>query len=107
MIKIYIASPYTIGDQQENVDRQRHCANELIDIGFLPIWPLSSHYLHELQPRHYEIWMTIDLNLLRMCDIVLRLDGQSPGADREVFYAQTIGIPVVYSVQELQEFFDD
>lgn len=101
MIKVYIASPYTIGDPQENVDRQRHYANILIDHGFAPFWPLSSHYLHELIERDYETWMELDIEWLLQCDCVLRLPGESSGADREVEIAIDNNIPVYEDILEL------
>jgi hypothetical protein len=43
-----------------------------------------------------------DLNWLAKCDAVLRLPGASSGADREVEYAQKLGIPVFYSIEEIR-----
>jgi hypothetical protein len=38
---------------------------------------------------------------LAVCDCVLRLPGESKGADAEVKFAQEIGKPVYYSIAEL------
>lgn len=101
MKKIYIASPYTIGDVAVNVKRQIDTASELIDKGFAPFWPLSSHFLHMAYPKGYETWMDLDLVWILSCDGLLRLDGESNGADIEVAFANDHDIPVFFSVEEL------
>ena len=35
-IKVYIASPYTLGDVAVNVKNQIDAANELLELGYLP-----------------------------------------------------------------------
>jgi nucleoside 2-deoxyribosyltransferase len=100
-IKVYIASPYTLGDVAVNVKRQIDCANELMDNGFVPFVPLYSHFQHMFHPRPYTDWIEIDLVWVESCDCLLRLDGESKGADGEVEYAIKLGIPVYYSLDEL------
>lgn len=101
MIVVYIASPYTLGDKEQNVVRQIKTANELMNFGFCPVVPLLTHFQDKYYPRTYEEWMWIDVEKVLRCDVVLRLDGVSHGADREVEYAYKNGIPVVHSIQEL------
>jgi hypothetical protein len=45
----------------------------------------------------YEAWMAYDFEWLSTCAAVLRLPGDSPGADREVDAALNAGKPVFYS----------
>ena len=99
MIKVYIASPYTIGDKKHNVKLQIDCANELINLEFAPFAPLLSHYL---PPQPYEKWLELDLEWLKCCDCLLRLEGESAGADKEVDAAISANKPVVYSIDELK-----
>jgi hypothetical protein len=99
--RVYIASPYTLGgDKDANVRVQIDAYHTLRDAGLFPFAPLLSHYLHLVRPRDYEDWMEIDLYWLFACDLLVRLPGDSLGADQEVAYAKTIGIPVVYSLDE-------
>lgn len=105
MKMIYIASPYTIGDQAENVRKQLDAANELMDMGFCPIAPLLSHFQHIMHPRPYEDWLRIDEEKLRCCDAILRLPGESKGADREEALAIKLGIPVFYNINGVGLFF--
>jgi hypothetical protein len=98
---VYISSPYTLGDKDENVAVQIEAAHQLMDNGHIPIAPLLSHYLHLFRPRPYEDWMKVDLALIPKVDIVLRLPGESSGADREVNLAKSLNIPVAYGWVEL------
>jgi hypothetical protein len=101
MIKVYIASPYTKGDVAVNVKKQLDCADELMTFGFAPFAPLYSHFQHMAHPRPYEDWIKIDREWVLVCDCLLRLPGESSGADGEVELAKANKIPVYYSVEEL------
>lgn len=99
--KVYIASPYTLGDVAVNVKTQIDVADQLIGLGFAPFVPLYSHFQHMAHPRPYEIWTELDNVWVLSCDAVLRLPGESKGADAEVTLAQNNNIPVFYSIEEL------
>jgi hypothetical protein len=101
MIVVYIASPYTVGNQAENVRRQIDAADKLMGLGYCPEAPLLSHFQHLVHPRPYVDWMAIDIEKLRRSDVLIRLPGESVGADAEVREAERLGIPVVRSLDEL------
>lgn len=103
-LKVYIASPYTIGDSAVNVKRQIDAFDELLTRGFIPFAPLMSHFQHMVYPRNYEEWMEWDFEWVEACDCLLRLSGESLGADREIEHAKKHGIPVFYSIDQLQSF---
>ena len=98
---IYISSPYTAGDVGANVGLQIEAAHRIMDMGHAPIAPLLTHFLHIHRQRPYEDWMQADLATVRVCDIVLRLPGESKGADREVEQAKFYNIPVAYGWEGL------
>jgi hypothetical protein len=104
MTKVYIASPYTNGDQALNVRISLEAADKLIEHGFAPYAPLLSHFQHMLFPKDYNTWLKLDLEWLRACDIVLRLPGVSKGADIEVEEAKKLGKYVWYSLDKLLEY---
>ena len=101
MIKVYISSPYSEGDPIENVKRQTDMANILIDLGYNPFIPLLSHYIHIENPKPYFTWLRILSDWIPACDALLRLPGNSQGADFEEHLAKICDVPVFYSVEEL------
>lgn len=101
MLKVYISSRYSDGDPEENVKLQINVGNVLIDNGFNPFVPLLTHYMHVSQPRPYNYWLGALIEWLKLCDCVLRLPGESSGADIEETIAKKLNIPVFYSVDEL------
>ena len=98
MRRIYIAGPYTHGDVAVNVRNALDVASRLLDDGFAPYVPHLTHFLHMVHPHSYEEWLALDLAWLTVCDGLVRLDGESPGADREVAEAHRLGIPVFLGV---------
>lgn len=104
--RVYIASPYSAGDAEENVMRQIEVANVLLNAGLCPYVPLLTHFWHARTPRDYEDWMRLDAEWLRCSDVVLRLPGESAGADREAALARELGIPVLPSVGNVLRWFD-
>jgi hypothetical protein len=99
---VYIASPYTNGSQAVNVNRQIEVAHRLMNSGYAPVVPLLDHFLEIAHPRPYEDWLVKNLAILRKCDFVFRLEGASSGADIECEEATNLGIPVVYSMLQLE-----
>jgi hypothetical protein len=99
---VYIASPYTRGDVAENVCRQIEAAHKILDMGHCPFAPLLSHFLHLHRQRPYTDWTNMDLCLITKMDVLLRLPGDSPGADAEVREAERLEIPVCNGWQELE-----
>lgn len=104
MIVVYIASPYTLGNVAVNVKMQIDIADNLVELGYCPIAPLLNHFQHLVHPRPYEDWVKIDNELVLRSDVILRLNGESKGADAEVELAKKHNIPVVYSIQELNDY---
>jgi hypothetical protein len=105
MIKIYLASPYTLGDIAVNVKTQMDMADKLMTAGFAPFVPLYSHFQHMAHPRPYQDWIKVDNVWVLVCDCLLRLEGKSSGADDEVKLAIENHIPVFYSFEELCSYY--
>jgi hypothetical protein len=102
MIKfVYIASPYTKGDPAVNVRNSLNAADQLCEAGFIPFAPLLFHLWHLVTPKPYSFWTRMGLGWVDRCDAVVRLPGESKGADKEVERALLIKIPVFPSVKEL------
>ena len=99
--RIFVYGPYTHGDVAANVRNAILAANELRDHGFYPFIPHLSHYWHTLCPRPYEEWLVMDLEWLRVCHALLRLPGESSGADKEVEWCIAHEMPVFYEMADL------
>lgn len=107
MITVFIASPYTIGDVAVNVRESILAADSLLDAGLIPYAPLLSHFWHFLSPKPYEIWTALDNAWLKRCDCILRLPGESSGADAEVQLAAQLNIPIFYDIASIIEWAND
>lgn len=101
-IRVYVAGPLTKGHVVSNIRSAVEVATQLLDEGYFPFLPHLSHLWDLLSPRGYEEWLRYDLHWLSTCNVLLRLLGESPGADREVREAHKLGIPVVFSIEELR-----
>ena len=98
---IYIAAPLTIGDPSQNIRRACFVGDAILELGHIPFIPHLSHFWDLISPKSYETYMDIDFEMLARCDGLLRIEGHSLGADREVAEAKRLGIPVYYSIEEL------
>ena len=105
---VYIASPYTSsGRMSDNVGKSMRTFDVLARMRIVPISPLHFHFQHIAYPLSDQRWMEIDLALVARCDAVLRLSGESLGADSEVAYAKERGIPVFYDLSDLFKWSED
>src|SRR5258705_9522024 len=85
--RIYVAGPYSLGDPVVNTRRAISIGSALLGRGFVPFVPHLSLFWHLCEPQDYETWLAYDFEWLKACDGLLRLDGESAGADREVALA--------------------
>lgn len=102
-IKIYFAAPYTNPDPAVNVPLYfeavaLYCEfykRETGDCRIVPIMPHAFHFLDARCPASYDEWMSIDKELIKGAQVLIRLPGESGGAEIEVNYARMNNIPVV------------
>jgi hypothetical protein len=93
---VYVAGPMTQGNSYFNVRVAVQYGEQLRKKGYIPIIPhLSAFWSMIGSDATYEDWMTLDFELISRCDVLLRIPGYSPGADREVEFAKSSRIPVV------------
>lgn len=118
---VYIAGPISKGDLAHNVNQGTAAFVALAKAGFAPICPHWSVYakpaawMHFGDGRRVECvatamgndgmthadWMGIDLPFVSASAAVLRLPGESTGADMEVAHAVKNGIPVFLTVEAI------
>lgn len=112
---ILIAGPYASGTNgdlalmQENLNRLEEAAWPLFKAGHLPMigeWvalPVlsSAGASGPTAPLAEQVMYPIAKRLLQRCDAVLRLPGDSRGADQDVAIAKSRNLPVYYSLSEV------
>lgn len=103
--KVYVAGPITTsGNVFDNVHRGILAGDRLLRAGYAPYVPhLNCAWETVTGARDYELWLRLDMDFLDVCDVLLRLPGDSRGADREVARAIERGIPVFYGIDLLVE----
>jgi hypothetical protein len=115
--RVYIAGPLGKGSLVHNVNQATAAFVELARAGLAPMCPHWSVYAKECEPAPmgpeqvtclgtvagndamgFDDWMGVDLPWVAASDALLRLPGESVGADMEVSCAKDHGVPVFHSV---------
>lgn len=100
--RVYVAGPLSTGDRRANVQKAMDVGRELIQAGFAPLVPHLTDFLDPTDALGWETWIDVDLVWVAVSDALLRLPGDSRGADREVAHAESLGIPVYHSIDDLK-----
>jgi len=114
-LMILIAGPYASGTDgdptlmAQNLARLEEAAWPLFRAGHLPMigeWvalPVlaSAGASGPTDPLAVEVMYPTAERLLQRCDAVLRLPGESRGADQDVAIAQARGLPVYYALEDI------
>lgn len=104
MIRVYVAGPIGALDagRPARLAAAIAAGRDLLLAGFAPFVPHLWAAACEADAwASYEHWMAYDMAYLEACHAVLRIPGESPGADREVAFARVIGVPVFYAMGDL------
>ena len=94
-IRVYIAGPITLGDTFLNVRDALLAADKVLAVKDTPFVPHMNVIWHLVSPHETKEWLDWDIQWLRVCHVVIRLPGESVGADLEVKEAKRLGIPVL------------
>lgn len=92
--KIYVAGPYTKGDVILNVRHAVEVGDYIVSLGGVPYVPHITMLWHTISPHDIDFWYDYDLEWLKSCSALYRIEGESTGADREVDHARSLSIPV-------------
>jgi flagellar biosynthesis/type III secretory pathway ATPase len=93
-------------NQADCVRLQIEALHRIMDLGHCPIAPLLSHFAEITRQRPYEEWIACCLATVDRCDALIRLGGESKGADREVSRAIHRRIPVFRSWETLESWLE-
>jgi hypothetical protein len=121
-LRCYLAGPISKGDLYLNISQANYAFHALAQAGFAPLNPMLSAFSGKITRVRtgiddfeeviavattggcgltHEEWLEVDLAWVRQADAILRLPGESVGADKEVDEANARGIPVFHSIADL------
>lgn len=116
-LMVYIAGPISRGDLRHNIEQASKAFKALAEVGIAalcPHWSAFSGTVHtspggsvyafataDGNGMSHADWLAVDLEFVRRSDAILRLPGESSGADIEVKAALDDNIPVFYSLAEV------
>lgn len=75
-----------------NVHEALRVGTELMKLGFCPFVPHATVLWDMVFPMHYDKWCEYDNEWVKVCDVVLRIPGESKGGDAECSLARASGI---------------
>ena len=102
--KVYVAGPMTDGGGQPNILTIKEgvvVSSFLMEWGYIPFCPQLSFWANQIRPTPYDTWIDYDKEWIEVCDCLLRLPGDSRGADLEAEYALSLGLPVFLDLMTL------
>lgn len=104
MKHLYLAGPYTKPDPIINTNAALRLATKLFErMLFVPHVPHLTLLWHMVTPRPIDFWYLLDRQHLSRCDAIMRLPGESEGADCEMIWAGDFGLEVI----EFESLMDD
>ena len=86
--------------QVQNVRKAIAAGDKLLAWGFAPYVPHLNMIWDIIFPHTTGTWYELDNVWLAQCEALIRLPGDSFGADEEVKLARSLGIPVYSSVED-------
>jgi len=93
--RVYFSGPITRGDRNENFAQAAKAQIALMQAGFTTYNPMLSMANFANEECDWETWIECDLEWVALSHLVLRLPGDSVGAERECDFARSRQIPVV------------
>lgn len=108
--RAYIAGPISNGGNKDpefladNLIDGMAFTSRMWDLGFVPFCPHLSVIWNRFYERGYDEWIEYDKHWLDCCDCLIRMPGESKGADIEVEYAEQMGIDILRSEEEITEY---
>ncbi len=105
MKRVYVAGPVSKGDMAHNIHQAIDAADKLMAVGYTVFVPHLTFFWHLINGMRFEHekWMAQDFAWLELCNALIRLPGESKGADMEVDFCKEHSIPVFYSIERFLE----
>lgn len=101
-VRIYVAGPITgSGSYIKNIRNGILAAQAIYRAGMIPFVPHLYALWDMICPESESNFLAMDEEWLYTCDALLRLPGESPGADLETKWCKAKSIPVYISLANL------
>lgn len=100
---VYISCPITLGNKNWNWFQAADAQVALMRAGYAVHNPAHAIMLPESVNISWEDWLMMDEAIIDRCDLLVRLPGESKGADRECEYARRRKLPVLTLSQALRQ----
>lgn len=95
--RVYVSGPISNGGggvDLHKVHEAIHVGDKLRRLGFSPHVPHLTVLWDMVVPTPYTEWLEMDNAWVLASDVLIRLPGESKGADKEVAWAREVHIPV-------------
>jgi len=102
-LRVYISGPITLGDKACNLDQANKAHLELMRRRYAVMNPILTMMIPGAVDIPHQDWLDSDFAWIEHAHAVLRLPGVSDGADKEVAFAKSRGIPVFTSIEQLED----
>lgn len=105
--RVYVAGPISNGGRNTpeemtgTIKAALVAADRLLVARIAPFVPHLHIPWDRAYPHTHQEWLDFDFCWLSACDALLRLPGESEGADTEVEWCREHGVPVYHSVDEV------
>ncbi|KKN80422.1 hypothetical protein LCGC14_0330150 [marine sediment metagenome] len=111
-IRVYIAGTMTNGGKgydMKSITDAIKVYIKLIEMGFVPHCPQLTMFCDFVDPGRitHAQWLELDKNYIDDCDVVLRMPGESVGADIECAYAISRVISISWGIDEFLAGYED
>jgi hypothetical protein len=104
---VYVAGPISGGNVLFNIRCGIIMGEYLRKGGYVPFVPHHSAMTEIVTGGvPWSDWLEYDEQIIMRCDALYRIEGVSKGADREVDFARSIGVPVFVTTEGLNEWRD-
>ena len=103
MLKVYLSGPISQGNRAENLRQADEAFMRLRELGYAVLNPMWSARMPGAFDIPHARWIENDLAWVECADAVLRLPGESVGAEIECDHARRWGIPVYDSIADLED----
>lgn len=109
---IYVAAPYSaakLTDVVRNVQKAISGGEAISQMGHHALIPHLCHMWEDEYPHPYDFWIELTMAYMLRCDAVYAMcpKGVSNGVDGEIAKAEEIGMPVFFSLDELEEYLNE